>query len=271
MTDTMTHRGPDGGEIWVGNGVGLGHRRLAIRDLSEAGKQPMSDPTGRITVTYNGEIYNERELRSELETKFGVVFRSHCDTEILPAGYLAWGEELFSRIEGIFAIGLWDAAERRLILARDPIGTKPLFYSSVSRVVRFASEIKGLLADPRPSPRKGCRRAAPVFCDGLSRAGEDHHEAYQANRARLDDELRAWNGNIAALLATAPRGRAQEPRGGSGGIRSLVRPGGRRSADQRCAGWDTAKRRDRQFAHRIYGGKKGKISALHRFVCRAQP
>ena len=148
MTDTMIHRGPDGGEIWVGNGVGLGHRRLAIRDLSKAGRQPMSDPTGRITVTYNGEIYNERELRSELERKFGVVFRSHCDTEILPAGYLAWGEELFSRIEGIFAIGLWDAAERRLILARDPIGTKPLFYSSVGRIVRFASEIKGLLADP---------------------------------------------------------------------------------------------------------------------------
>jgi asparagine synthase (glutamine-hydrolysing) len=148
MTDTMTHRGPDGGEIWVGNGIGLGHRRLAIRDLSEAGRQPMSDPTGRITVTYNGEIYNERELRGELEKKFGVVFRSHCDTEILPAGYLAWGEELFSRIEGIFAIGLWDAAERRLILARDPIGTKPLFYSSIARVVRFASEIKGLLADP---------------------------------------------------------------------------------------------------------------------------
>jgi asparagine synthase (glutamine-hydrolysing) len=109
----------------------------------------MSDPSGRITVTYNGEIYNEAELRRELERDFGVTFRSHCDTEVLPAGYLAWGEKLFSRIEGIFAIGLWDAAARRLILARDSIGTKPLFFSSVGGVVRFASEIKGLLADPR--------------------------------------------------------------------------------------------------------------------------
>src|ERR1700683_1769136 len=164
MTDTMTHRGPDGGEIWVGNGIGLGHRRLAIRDLSEAGRQPMSDPTGRITVTYNGEIYNERELRGEREKKCGVVFRSHCDTEILPAGYLAWGEELFSRIEGIFAIGLWDAAERRLILARDRIGSKPLFYSSIARVVRFASEIKGL----PPTPTIPARWMAKD-CTGFSR------------------------------------------------------------------------------------------------------
>src|ERR1700733_8386011 len=132
MTDTLTHRGPDGGEIWVGTGIGLGHRPLAIRDHRETVRQTRRDHTGRITVTYNGEIFNERELRGELEKKFGVVFRSHCDTEILPAGYLAWGEALFSRIEGLFALALWDAAERRLILARDPIGTKPLFYSSIA-------------------------------------------------------------------------------------------------------------------------------------------
>jgi asparagine synthase (glutamine-hydrolysing) len=149
MTDVLAHRGPDAGEIWHDGAIGFGHRRLAIRDLTDAGRQPMSDPTGQITVTYNGEIYNEAELRSELERDFGARFRSHCDTEILPAGYLAWGEGLFSRIEGIFAIGLWDRAARRLILARDPIGTKPLFFSQVADVVRFASEIKGILADPR--------------------------------------------------------------------------------------------------------------------------
>ena len=148
MTEVLAHRGPDGHDIWLGEAVGFGHRRLAIRDLTSAGRQPMSDPSGRITVTYNGEIYNEAELRRELERDFGVVFRSHCDTEILPAGYLAWGESLFSRIEGIFAIGLWDAATRKLILARDPIGTKPLFFSSVGRTVRFGSEIKSVLADP---------------------------------------------------------------------------------------------------------------------------
>ncbi|TPQ38688.1 asparagine synthase (glutamine-hydrolyzing) [Bradyrhizobium guangdongense] len=149
MTDVMVHRGPDAGEIWLGGAVGFGHRRLAIRDLTAAGRQPMSDPSGRITVTYNGEIYNEAELRTELEHDFGFVSRSHCDTEILPAGYLAWGEKLFSRIEGIFAMGLWDRAARRLILARDPVGTKPIFFSAIGGVVRFASEIKGLLADPQ--------------------------------------------------------------------------------------------------------------------------
>ena len=148
MTGVLSHRGPDAGETWHDGAIGFGHRRLAIRDLSAAGRQPMHDPSGRITVTYNGEIYNEAELRSELERDFGVTFRSHCDTEVLPAGYLAWGEGLFARIEGIFAIGLWDAAARRLILARDSIGTKPLFFSKVANVVRFASEIKGLLADP---------------------------------------------------------------------------------------------------------------------------
>ncbi|QPF86897.1 asparagine synthase (glutamine-hydrolyzing) [Bradyrhizobium genosp. L] len=148
MNATLVHRGPDAGETWCDGAIGFAHRRLAIRDLTDAGRQPMSDPSGRITVTYNGEIYNEAELRRELERDFGVVFRSHCDTEVLPAGYLAWGDELFSRIEGIFAIGLWDNAERRLVLARDSIGTKPLFFSRVESTVRFASEIKGILADP---------------------------------------------------------------------------------------------------------------------------
>src|SRR6201996_3565791 len=148
MNAALAHRGPDASETWTDGAVGFAHRRLAIRDLTEAGRQPMSDPTGRITVTYNGEIYNELELRTELGRDFGTVFRSHCDTELLPAGYLAWGDALFSRLEGIFAIGLWDSVNKRLILARDSIGTKPLFFSQVGSTVRFASEIKGILADP---------------------------------------------------------------------------------------------------------------------------
>jgi asparagine synthase (glutamine-hydrolysing) len=148
MNAALVHRGPDAGVVWRDGAVGFAHRRLAIRDLTDAGRQPMSDPSGRITVTYNGEIYNEAELRAELERKFGTVFRSHCDTELLPAGYLAWGDELFARLEGIFAIGLWDSADKRLLLARDSIGTKPLFFSRVGDTVRFASEIKGILADP---------------------------------------------------------------------------------------------------------------------------
>ncbi len=148
MNAALAHRGPDAGVIWRDGAVGFAHRRLAIRDLTDAGRQPMSDPSGRITVTYNGEIYNEAELRAELTRDFGTVFRSHCDTELLPAGYLAWGDDLFARLEGIFAIGLWDSVGKRLVLARDSIGTKPLFFSRVGDTVRFASEIKGILADP---------------------------------------------------------------------------------------------------------------------------
>jgi asparagine synthase (glutamine-hydrolysing) len=148
MTRSLAHRGPDGHGRWSGGSVAFGHRRLAIRDLSPRGRQPMSDPSGRVTVTYNGELYNDKTLRRELETKHGYVFSSDSDTEVIPAGYLAWGEEVFERLEGMFAVGLWDAASRRLVLARDSMGIKPLYYSEFGGVVRFASEIKGLLADP---------------------------------------------------------------------------------------------------------------------------
>ena len=111
----------------------------------------MNDPEGRVWVTYNGEIYNDRPLRAELERDFGFRFRTHCDTEIIPAGYLAWGDTLFDRLEGMFAIAIWDTKERRLVLARDAIGIKPLFYSVDRSTVRFGSEIKSLLADPDQS------------------------------------------------------------------------------------------------------------------------
>ncbi|MDA9451348.1 asparagine synthase (glutamine-hydrolyzing) [Bradyrhizobium sp. CCBAU 21360] len=146
MSAALVHRGPDGESTWLDGPVGLAHRRLAIRDLSDAGRQPMLDASERIVVTYNGEIYNDHELRSELERSFGVRFRSTCDTEILPYAYLAWGEAMFERLEGFFAIGLWDRQERRLILARDGIGIKPLYYSENGSRVLFASEIKGLAA-----------------------------------------------------------------------------------------------------------------------------
>jgi asparagine synthase (glutamine-hydrolysing) len=153
MTRALAHRGPDDEGTFVAGAVGLGHRRLAIRDLSPAGHQPISDPTGRITVSYNGEIYNEAELRRALERDHGARFRSRCDAELLPAGYLAWREGLFERLEGMFAIALWDAAERRLVLARDPMGIKPLVASRTGSTWRFASELKGLLADPA-QPRR---------------------------------------------------------------------------------------------------------------------
>jgi asparagine synthase (glutamine-hydrolysing) len=146
MSAALGHRGPDDHGLWHEGSVGLAHRRLAIRDLSLNGHQPMSDVTGRVFVTYNGEIYNDQELRDELRRNFGVSFHTTCDTEILPYAYLAWGETMFERLEGFYAIGIWDRQERRLLLSRDPIGIKPLYYTANDDHVLFASEIKGLLA-----------------------------------------------------------------------------------------------------------------------------
>lgn len=145
MTDQLVHRGPDDSGVWVERNIGLGHRRLSIRDLSAAGRQPMLDPTGRVVVSYNGEIYNDQELRRELEKDFGFTFRTHTDTELLPVGYLAWGESLFDRLEGMFAIALWDRQQQRLLLARDGVGIKPLYYFVDKTKVLFGSELKAIL------------------------------------------------------------------------------------------------------------------------------
>ncbi|MDR7544436.1 MAG: asparagine synthase (glutamine-hydrolyzing) [Armatimonadota bacterium] len=147
--DVLRHRGPDdAGEWWSDDGrVGLAHRRLAIIDLSPSGRQPMADVTGELRVVFNGEIYNFRELRSELETK-GHGFHSRTDTEVILAAYRQWGLQCLSRLNGMFAFCLFDLPRRRLFLARDRAGEKPLFYSLRGRVLRFASELKALMADP---------------------------------------------------------------------------------------------------------------------------
>jgi len=149
MTRSLAHRGPDGEGIWCQGEVGLGHRRLAIRDPSEAGRQPMSDPDGTVWVSFNGEIYNDASLRNELECRHDFCFHSDCDAELLPAAWLAWGEGMFERLQGMFALALWDRRQQRLLLARDGAGIKPLFFSVNREVVRFASEPKALLVDPR--------------------------------------------------------------------------------------------------------------------------
>lgn len=155
MSNALRHRGPDGMSVWVNGSVGFGHRRLAIRDLTEAGSQPMHYNCGSIVVTYNGEIYNDSSLRRSISASAPVEFRSSCDTEVIAPAYSAWGTDAFSRFEGMFAIGLWDARTRRLVLARDPSGIKPLYYLWNGRSLRFASEIKGLLAAP-DCPRRIC-------------------------------------------------------------------------------------------------------------------
>lgn len=152
--DALVHRGPDdGGEWWSADGrVGLGHRRLAIIDLSSAGHQPMLDETGNLCIVFNGEIYNFTELRVELVAK-GYSFCSHSDTEVILAAYHAWGTACLSRFNGMFAFALYDATRQTVFMARDRAGEKPLYYHQANGTFRFASELKALLADSTLSRR----------------------------------------------------------------------------------------------------------------------
>lgn len=143
--NTLTHRGPDGWGLWQGEGVTLGQRRLAILDLSENGKQPMSYGEGRWWITYNGEIYNFLEVRAELEG-LGHRFRSESDTEVILAAFAQWGPDCLGRLNGMWAFAIWDTRERTLFLARDRFGKKPLFYAELPEGgFAFASEMKALL------------------------------------------------------------------------------------------------------------------------------
>ena len=147
MTDALAHRGPDGAAVWTAQGVGLGHRRLSIVDLA-GGAQPMLSADERIAVVFNGMIYNFHEVRRELEAKCA-VFRTESDTEVLIHGWLAWGPEMLPRLNGMFAFGLYDARTASLFLARDRLGVKPLHYTTLADgSIAFASELKGLLANP---------------------------------------------------------------------------------------------------------------------------
>jgi asparagine synthase (glutamine-hydrolysing) len=143
--DCMAARGPDGEGAWISpdGRVALAHRRLAILDLSPAGAQPMASADGRLHLILNGEIYNFRELRRELEAE-GIAFRSQSDTEVLLALYARDGAALLSRLRGMFALALWDDAEKTLLLARDPLGIKPLYYAIQDGCLRFASQVKAL-------------------------------------------------------------------------------------------------------------------------------
>ena len=147
MTDAIAHRGPDGEGQWVEGNVGIGHRRLAVIDLSPAASQPMFSADQHFILSYNGEIYNYRELRAELEAE-GVRFRSQSDTEVLLYALIRWGNKAINRLNGMFAFALWDRRERRLLLARDRYGIKPLYYADVGNALAFGSEQKAILAQP---------------------------------------------------------------------------------------------------------------------------
>ncbi|HET7704949.1 MAG TPA: asparagine synthase (glutamine-hydrolyzing), partial [Thermoanaerobaculia bacterium] len=163
--ECMRSRGPDAANLWISNDrrVGLGHRRLSIIDISPAGSQPMT--RGENAIVFNGEIYNYRELRSELERE-GIAFTSHSDTEVLLRLFERDREKMLPRLRGMFAFALWDARTRRLFLARDPYGIKPLYYADDGKTLRIASQVKALIAGGKVSKQFDPAGAAGFFLRG---------------------------------------------------------------------------------------------------------
>src|SRR2546430_5469025 len=143
--DRMRRRGPDDGGTWQGEGVVLGHRRLAILDLDHRAAQPMQSICGRYVIVFNGEIYNFRALRRDLESR-GVAFRTTSDTEVILALFAAEGEAMLPKLHGMFALAIWDCVARRAFIARDSYGIKPLYVTEAPDTVMVASQVKALLA-----------------------------------------------------------------------------------------------------------------------------
>ncbi len=188
MRDVQQHRGPDEAGLYIGKGVGFGHRRLSIIDLAH-GHQPMVDETAGLALVYNGELYNFKELKTELETH-GIRFDSHGDTEVLLRAWQHWGEACVSRLRGMFAFAVWDMRSRRLHLVRDPIGIKPLYYGFTRRGdLAFASELKGVLAHPDIE-----RRIDPHALDGYLALGyvPDPRSIYQSVRKLSPGHSLSW-------------------------------------------------------------------------------
>src|SRR5687768_7185259 len=146
MTDRVTHRGPDSAGYYVNGAVGLGHRRLSIIDLS-TGDQPLGNEDGSVQVVFNGEIYNFADVRAVL-ADHGHQFRTRSDTEVIVHAFEEWGERCVDHLRGMFAFAVWDNRRRVLLLARDRLGVKPLYYALLPGGIVFGSEIKSLLPDP---------------------------------------------------------------------------------------------------------------------------
>ena len=166
QTDTLVHRGPDDGAVWFGEGIALGHRRLSIIDIG-GGLQPMWDAERRIGIVFNGEIYNYRELRKELEQK-GHRFQSDSDTETMLYAYREWGSKCVERFDGMFAFAIFDRLKGHLFLARDRLGKKPLYYYRDDERFVFASEIKAIIADPSIQRKMNPTAVVDYFAYNLS-------------------------------------------------------------------------------------------------------
>ena len=168
MTETLRHRGPDGCGLWEAPGVVLGHRRLSILDLSEAGRQPMNTPDGRYTIVFNNEVYNYRELRGELPHR---VYASQTDTEVVLQAYAHWGVGCLERFIGMYAFAVWDAKNQELFCARDRLGIKPFLFATRHGHFFFASEIRALLNAGIPAEAN-----QPVIYDFLARDFYEHRD-----------------------------------------------------------------------------------------------
>jgi asparagine synthase (glutamine-hydrolysing) len=229
VRDAMAARGPDGAGEWISidERIALGHRRLAIVDLSEAGAQPMATVDGSLRITFNGEIYNYQSIRQRLEAN-GVVFQSHTDTEVLLHLYAEKGPAMFDELRGMYAFAIWDATRRRMFLARDPFGVKPLYYADDGMTLRFASQVRALLRArsidtrsdaagkvgfmlwgyvPEPYTLYAGIRALPpgswlsVDSDGIRTSG---------TFCRISDELAAAEDHAASLVSGDVDGRLRE-------------------------------------------------------------
>jgi asparagine synthase (glutamine-hydrolysing) len=223
MAATLEHRGPDDCDVWVDDSVGvaLGHQRLAIIDLSEAGHQPMVSADGRFVITYNGEIYNFRSLRTDLQAD-GCELRGYSDTEVLLEACALWGiEQTLKRVNGMFAFALWDRKVRFLHLARDRIGEKPLYYGRNGQKFLFASELKAIRASSGFQPRID-KAALGMFLrhnfipapysiyEGIQKLPAGAHFTLALDRAeQLDEPRKYWS-----LKAVAEKGIRSQNRGG---------------------------------------------------------
>ncbi|MEU9211083.1 asparagine synthase (glutamine-hydrolyzing) [Streptomyces sp. NPDC048415] len=226
MTATLTARGPDAGGFWLGRHAAIGHRRLAVIDIA-GGVQPMADPAA--VLSYSGEIYNHHELRARLG-QLGHAFRTRSDTEVVLRAYAEWGERLAEHLDGMFAFAVWDEREQRLLLVRDRLGVKPLFWAAVDGGLAFASEPKALFVHPEIRPRvdaEGLREAysllfntGPTVWSGvrevepggqlvMDRGGIRERRYWQLEATAHDDDRDTTIARVHDLVSTAARGQLE--------------------------------------------------------------